>query len=126
MNCFQGPDRYNTGRPMGAKNLDVGLGTSGGEWLFRQEGLVLGPVPATKIVELLYEGVLDGRSDVAPLGSSEFRPLGEVDYFKIHCAKADAKRRVQIIEKRGAGRDHPVLLSLPESRYLKCFVLRVT
>ncbi len=40
-------------------------------------------------------------------------------------AAADAKRRVQIIEKRGAGRDHPVLLSLPESRYLKCFLLRV-
>ncbi len=40
-------------------------------------------------------------------------------------AAADAKRRVQIVERRGAGRDHPVLLSLPESRYLKCFVLRV-
>ncbi len=40
-------------------------------------------------------------------------------------AAADAKRRVQIIEKRGAGKDHPVLLSLRETRYLKCFVLRV-
>ncbi len=40
-------------------------------------------------------------------------------------AAADAKRRVQIVEKRGAGRDHPVLLSLRETRYLKCFVLRV-
>jgi 23S rRNA (cytosine1962-C5)-methyltransferase len=40
-------------------------------------------------------------------------------------AATDAKRRVQILEKRGAGRDHPVLLSMPESRYLKCFVLRV-
>ncbi|MFZ5470839.1 MAG: class I SAM-dependent rRNA methyltransferase [Myxococcota bacterium] len=39
-------------------------------------------------------------------------------------AAADAKRRVQIIEKRGAGRDHPVLLGLRETRYLKCFVLR--
>lgn len=41
-------------------------------------------------------------------------------------AAADAKRRVQIIERRGAGRDHPVLLGLRETRYLKCFVLRVT
>ncbi len=39
-------------------------------------------------------------------------------------AAADAKRRVQIIEKRGAARDHPVLLGLRETRYLKCFVLR--
>jgi 23S rRNA (cytosine1962-C5)-methyltransferase len=40
-------------------------------------------------------------------------------------AAADSKRRVQIVEKRGAGRDHPVLLGLRETRYLKCFVLRV-
>ncbi|MBJ6764772.1 class I SAM-dependent rRNA methyltransferase [Myxococcaceae bacterium JPH2] len=40
-------------------------------------------------------------------------------------AAADARRRVQIIERRGAGRDHPVLLNLRETRYLKCFVLRV-
>jgi len=43
----------------------------------------------------------------------------------LDAAAADSKRRVQIIEKRGAGRDHPVLLSLRETRYLKCFVLRV-
>jgi 23S rRNA (cytosine1962-C5)-methyltransferase len=40
-------------------------------------------------------------------------------------AAADSKRRVQIVEKRGAGKDHPVLLGLRETRYLKCFVLRV-
>jgi 23S rRNA (cytosine1962-C5)-methyltransferase len=40
-------------------------------------------------------------------------------------AAADARRRVQIVERRGAGKDHPVLLSLRETRYLKCFVLRV-
>jgi 23S rRNA (cytosine1962-C5)-methyltransferase len=40
-------------------------------------------------------------------------------------AAADAKRRVQIVEKRGAGKDHPVMLGLRETRYLKCFVLRV-
>jgi 23S rRNA (cytosine1962-C5)-methyltransferase len=39
-------------------------------------------------------------------------------------AAADAKRRIQIVEKRGAGKDHPVLLGLRETRYLKCFVLR--
>jgi 23S rRNA (cytosine1962-C5)-methyltransferase len=40
-------------------------------------------------------------------------------------AAADARRRVQIIERRGAGRDHPALIAFPESRYLKCYVLRV-
>ncbi|MEW5738607.1 MAG: class I SAM-dependent rRNA methyltransferase [Myxococcota bacterium] len=43
----------------------------------------------------------------------------------LDAAAADSKRRVQILEKRGAGRDHPVLLGLRETRYLKCFVLRV-
>lgn len=40
-------------------------------------------------------------------------------------AAADAKKQVQIVEKRGAGRDHPVLVTLRETRYLKCYVLRV-
>lgn len=40
-------------------------------------------------------------------------------------AAADARRRVQVLERRGASLDHPVLLGLRETRYLKCFVLRV-
>jgi len=40
-------------------------------------------------------------------------------------AANDAGRRVQILERRGAGRDHPVLMGVPETRYLKCFFLRV-
>jgi 23S rRNA (cytosine1962-C5)-methyltransferase len=40
-------------------------------------------------------------------------------------ASADAKRRVQIVERRGAPRDHPVLVHLRETRYLKFYVLRV-
>jgi len=40
-------------------------------------------------------------------------------------AAADARRRVQIVERRGAARDHPVLTSLRETRYLKFYVLRV-
>lgn len=39
-------------------------------------------------------------------------------------AANDAGRRVQLIERRGAGRDHPALLGVPETRYLKCFFLR--
>jgi 23S rRNA (cytosine1962-C5)-methyltransferase len=40
-------------------------------------------------------------------------------------AAADARRRVQIVERRTQGRDHPVLLGVPETLYLKCVVARV-
>lgn len=40
-------------------------------------------------------------------------------------AASDAGRSVQIIEKRTQARDHPVLLSMPETYYLKCLILRV-
>jgi 23S rRNA (cytosine1962-C5)-methyltransferase len=40
-------------------------------------------------------------------------------------AARDAGREVQLVERRGAGRDHPVLLGVPETRYLKCLVARV-
>lgn len=36
----------------------------------------------------------------------------------------NARMQFQVIEKRGAPQDHPVLLGLPESEYLKCFVMR--
>jgi 23S rRNA (cytosine1962-C5)-methyltransferase len=39
-------------------------------------------------------------------------------------AARDAGRPAQLLERRGAGRDHPVLLGVPETRYLKCFILR--
>jgi len=35
----------------------------------------------------------------------------------------DAKAEMRILEKRGQGADHPVLLTFPESFYLKCFCL---
>jgi 23S rRNA (cytosine1962-C5)-methyltransferase len=39
-------------------------------------------------------------------------------------AAADARAHVTILEKRMQGRDHPVLLTVPETYYLKCVVLR--
>ena len=39
-------------------------------------------------------------------------------------AASDAARSVQVIERRGAARDHPTLLGVPETRYLKCLILR--
>ena len=40
-------------------------------------------------------------------------------------AAADANRRVRLLERRGAGPDHPVVLNLPGTEYLKCLVLEV-
>ena len=40
-------------------------------------------------------------------------------------AALDARRRVQLIEKRGQSSDHPVLLGVPETHYLKCVIARV-
>ena len=40
-------------------------------------------------------------------------------------AAADTHRQVRILEVRGAAKDHPVLLNVPESAYLKCAVLSV-
>ncbi len=40
-------------------------------------------------------------------------------------AAADAHRTVRVIEKRGQGWDHPVLLNIPETHYLKFAILEV-
>ena len=39
-------------------------------------------------------------------------------------ASVDSHTPVAVVEKRMQGRDHPVLLGVPETYYLKCFVLR--
>jgi 23S rRNA (cytosine1962-C5)-methyltransferase len=40
-------------------------------------------------------------------------------------AALDARRRVQLVAKRGQSSDHPVLLGVPETHYLKCVIARV-
>jgi 23S rRNA (cytosine1962-C5)-methyltransferase len=42
----------------------------------------------------------------------------------VHEASVDAQTHVTVVEKRMQGRDHPVLLGVPETYYLKCFILR--
>jgi 23S rRNA (cytosine1962-C5)-methyltransferase len=43
----------------------------------------------------------------------------------VAAAASDANRRVRLLERRGAALDHPVVLNLPETEYLKCLVLEV-
>ena len=40
-------------------------------------------------------------------------------------AARNAHKRLHLIEKRMQASDHPILLGMPESYYLKCFILRV-
>jgi 23S rRNA (cytosine1962-C5)-methyltransferase len=42
----------------------------------------------------------------------------------VYEASVDARAHVTVVEKRMQGRDHPVLLGVPETYYLKCFMLR--
>jgi len=42
----------------------------------------------------------------------------------VHEASIDSHTPVTVVEKRMQGRDHPVLLGVPETYYLKCFILR--
>jgi 23S rRNA (cytosine1962-C5)-methyltransferase len=39
-------------------------------------------------------------------------------------AAGQAGRAVQVLERRGAAEDHPVLLGVPATEYLKCWILR--
>jgi 23S rRNA (cytosine1962-C5)-methyltransferase len=43
----------------------------------------------------------------------------------LQSAAADAQVKATIVEKRMQSRDHPVLLGVPETSYLKCFILRL-
>jgi 23S rRNA (cytosine1962-C5)-methyltransferase len=43
----------------------------------------------------------------------------------VAAAAADAGRRVQLLETRAAAPDHPEVLTLPETRYLKCLICRI-
>jgi 23S rRNA (cytosine1962-C5)-methyltransferase len=46
--------------------------------------------------------------------------FGEV----VHAAAVDAGCLVSVVERRTQARDHPVLLGVPETQYLKCLILR--
>jgi 23S rRNA (cytosine1962-C5)-methyltransferase len=51
--------------------------------------------------------------------------VNEADFAEIvYDAAVDAQAHVTVVEKRMQGRDHPVLLGVPETYYLKCFILR--
>ncbi len=52
--------------------------------------------------------------------------VSEAEFLEmLGSAAADAGRRVRVPEKRAAAADHPVLLNVPETAYLKCIICRI-
>jgi 23S rRNA (cytosine1962-C5)-methyltransferase len=53
--------------------------------------------------------------------------VSEEDFFDVlNEAAQDAHRSVRVLEKRTQAKDHPILLGVPETYYLKCFILSVS
>jgi 23S rRNA (cytosine1962-C5)-methyltransferase len=84
------------------------------------------------------EAALRGYKDINLLGMKLLKPGGYLvtfscsgavspDLFQkvLYEAAVDAKRDVHIVERLGQGVDHPVLLTFPESQYLKGYICRV-
>ncbi|RXS93484.1 class I SAM-dependent rRNA methyltransferase [Silvibacterium dinghuense] len=63
-------------------------------------------------------GVLVTNSCSHHVSGAEFQAV-------VAAAAGDVGRRVRLLERRGAAADHPVVLTIPETEYLKCLVLKV-
>jgi 23S rRNA (cytosine1962-C5)-methyltransferase len=103
----------------------------------RFDAIVLDPPAFAKSLRAV-EGALRGYKELNLRALKMLRPGGllvtcscshHVGWAELEAsvtaAAADAHRRVRLLERRGAALDHPVVLSLPETEYLKCLVLEV-
>jgi 23S rRNA (cytosine1962-C5)-methyltransferase len=101
------------------------------------DAIVLDPPAFAKSVRAV-EGALRGYKELNLRALKMLRPGGllvtcscshHVSWADLEgsvaSAAADAHRRVRLLERRGAAPDHPVVLNLPETEYLKCLVLEV-
>ena len=53
--------------------------------------------------------------------------VGAADFLGVVAAAArDAHKDLRVVENRGASKDHPILLNVPETSYLKCLILSVS
>ena len=100
--------------------------------------LVIVDPPAFARSKQAVPRALAGYKDVNLMGIRLTRPEGilvtsscshhvtESELWRaIARAVQDAKRQVRLLEQRGQASDHPILTSMPETRYLKCFILQV-
>jgi 23S rRNA (cytosine1962-C5)-methyltransferase len=103
----------------------------------RFDTIVLDP-PAFAKSKRAVEGALRGYKEMNLRAIRMLRPggtlvtcscshhVGREEFTAvIAAAAADARRRVQVLEVRGAAPDHPEILTLPETAYLKCLICRV-
>jgi len=101
------------------------------------DAIVLDP-PAFAKTKRAIEGALRGYKELNLRALKMLRPGGllvtcscshHVEWTELEgsvaSAAVDAGRRVRLLERRGAALDHPVVLNLPETEYLKCLVLQV-
>ncbi len=53
--------------------------------------------------------------------------VGAADFLKVVAdAAQDAHKSLRVVEHRGAAKDHPILLNVPETSYLQCLILSVS
>ena len=103
----------------------------------RFDSIVLDP-PAFAKSKRATEGALRGYKELNLRAFKMLRPggtlvtcscshhIGIEDFsWAVAAAASDARRQVRLIERRGAATDHPVLLAVPETEYLKCLICRV-
>jgi 23S rRNA (cytosine1962-C5)-methyltransferase len=101
------------------------------------DAIVLDPPAFAKSLRAV-EGALRGYKELNLRALKMLRPGGllvtcscshHVGWAELEAsvasAAADAHRRVRLLERRGAALDHPVVLNLQETEYLKCLVLEV-
>jgi 23S rRNA (cytosine1962-C5)-methyltransferase len=103
----------------------------------RYDTIVLDP-PAFAKSKRAAEGAMRGYKELNLRAMKMLRPGGTLvtcscshhvplaEFTEVVAAAAsDAGRRVQMLEVRGAAPDHPAVLTLPETSYLKCLICRV-
>ena len=103
----------------------------------RYDTIVLDP-PAFAKSKRAAEGAMRGYKELNLRAMKMLRPggtlvtcscshhVGLAEFTEVVAAAAsDAGRRVQALEIRGAAPDHPAILTLPETSYLKCLICRV-
>lgn len=110
------------------------------DWSFsgaEYDTIVLDP-PAFAKSKRAAEGALRGYKELNLRAFKMLRPGGVLATFScshhvpladftavVAAAAGDAGRRVRLIERRGAAADHPVILTIPETEYLKCLICEV-
>jgi 23S rRNA (cytosine1962-C5)-methyltransferase len=103
----------------------------------RFDSIVLDP-PAFAKSKRASQGALRGYKELNLRALKMLRPGGTlvtcscshhvgIEEFTsvVSAAAGDAHRRLRLLERRGAASDHPVLLNVPETEYLKCLICRV-